>query len=356
MLRFVASLLLVLSIFLAPATLPAPQPWSVGYWTPHGKQYLAPAKIEWTALTHVVHAWALVQPDASLDLSTQRVNSDGPELISSAHANGVKVLLGIGQPYWRGLSGNLGAAVRNNRVALVDKIMSIVVGYGFDGVDIDWEPFDSAADGEALRLLAADLRSRLGDRILTAAAVATDYAYWGTVEKYFDRISVMTYDLTGTYNPYSWHNAALYDTDSMVWSVDLAMKRFATSGVPGSKLSIGIPFFGYRWLGEGVTGPRQTWTTPPTVTQIPYRDIAGLIAASNSHWDSSAAVPFLSLDSEGTSKDQFITYDDARSIKQKIDYVKGKRLGGWIIWELSGDYFPEGTPKQPLLDAIKNTK
>ena len=39
-----------------------------------------------------------------------------------------------------------------------------------------------------------------------ADAIVSDYRYWGSVTTYFDRINIMTYDLTGTWNPYSWHN------------------------------------------------------------------------------------------------------------------------------------------------------
>jgi chitinase len=296
----------------------------------------------------VVHAWALVQPNGSLDLSTQQISSSGPALIAAGHARGVKVLLGIGQPYWMGQTGNLQQAATQYRATLVNNIMNVVNSYGFDGVDIDWEPFSAGTNGAALRSLAADLRSQLGSgKSLSAAAVVTDYTYWGSVSGYFDRIGVMTYDLTGTWNPYSWHNAALYDPDGMVWSLDLAVRRFTANGLPASKLCIGIPFFGYKWSGGGVTGPQQYWSSTPTVQQTYYQNLASGITSSNYRWDSFAKVPYLSM------SNQFWTYDNEQSVTEKVNYAKNKGLGGWIIWELSGGYVPSLSPNQPLLTAIK---
>jgi GH18 family chitinase len=324
------------------------QQWSVGYWTPWGSPALPPAAIEWGGVTHVVHAWALVNPDGTLDLTTQRVSTDGPVLIAAAHASGVKVLLGVAQMYWTGKTTYLQQAASANRTVLVNNIMNVVNTYGFDGVDIDWEPFSAGSNGPTMKLLAQDLRAQLGARSLSAAAIVTDYAYWGSVATYMDRIGVMTYDLTGTWNPYSWHNAALYDPDGMVWSVDLAVKRFTANGVPAAKLSIGIPFFGYRWTGGGITGPQQHWNSTPSVSQVYYNTFVSTINATNYRWDSQAKVPYL------TGSSSFLTFDDETSIAEKVNYAKAKGLGGWIIWELSGGYLPAQTPNQPLLKAIQS--
>jgi len=317
--------------------------WSLGYWTPRGNPALPPTKIDWEAVTHVVHAWALVRPDGTLDLTAQRVSSDGPALISAGHARGVKVLLGIGQPYWLGQTTNLQSAVKLGKSILVNNILDVVNSYGFDGVDLDWEPFNATINGPAMQAFAAELRSRLGaTKTLSAAAIVSDYTFWGSVQNYFDRIGVMTYDLTGSWTRYSWHNAALYSPDERVWSVDLAVRRFTAAGVPAGKLSIGIPFFGYVCTGS-VTAPQQPWGAT-SCSQMSYQNLAASYALASAMWDDFAKVPYLSIDSPGSTNDKFITFDNERSIAEKVNYAKSKGLGGWIIWELSGDYFPSQNP------------
>ena len=59
------------------------------------------------------------------------------------------------------------------------------------------------------------------------------------------------------------------------------------------------------------------------------------------HWDKNAQVPWLY---NPTSR-VWITYDDARSIAAKAKFARRNKLGGIMIWELSGD---DGT----LLPAI----
>ena len=59
-------------------------------------------------------------------------------------------------------------------------------------MDIDWE---GSSPFPAIDWLARDLRELLGSRILIAAASVADYRSWGKVQRHFDRINVMTYDL-----------------------------------------------------------------------------------------------------------------------------------------------------------------
>jgi GH18 family chitinase len=132
------------------------------------------------------------------------------------------------------------------------------------------------------------------------------------------------------------------------------VKRFIDAGVPAAKLSIGLPFFGYEWTG--VSEPGQRWTVKPDVRNIPYQSLVQSFTKHAVHWDSASRVPYVSIDSSSDARDRFLTYDNEQSIAEKVNYAKSNGLGGWIIWELSGDYIPSQTPNQPLLNVIKNTK
>lgn len=48
---------------------------------------------------------------------------------------------------------------------------------------------------------------------------------------------------------------------------------------------------------------------------------------------------------------QFITYEDARAVKEKTEYVLKLGLGGIMFWQLAQDKSPGG-----LLDAIHEAK
>jgi chitinase len=327
------------------------QQWSIGYYTQFGTP-IPPSAIQWDGLTHVIQGEAFVNSDGTLDLKTYRFSAIAPDLIATAHNANVKVLVGLEQAYWLGGPNQVQQAVTNHLGEFVNNVVNLVDTYGFDGVDIDWEPFEPAANGPAMNTLLAALRSRLGTKVITVAAMGTNYTYWGgTPAQYVDRINVMTYDLGGLWDPYSWHNSALQSSTSDVWSVDLAVQRFTTAGVPRDKLGIGLPFYGIQWKGGGISGPYQHWTSTPDRQQIAYNQIVPEITSGNSARDPTAQVPYL-YNNAGIPS--FLSYDDEQSIAAKVNYAKAKHLGGWIIWHLSQDYFPGGNPQHPLMTAIRN--
>jgi chitinase len=321
----------------------APAQWSIGYWNSLGNPPCPIPDIDMDALTHIVHWAALVGADGSLDLRTHNMVEDAPPLIRAAHEAGVKVVFGVVNPYWKGQKGNIAAAVARHRRALVNDILDAVDQYGYDGVDIDWE---GSSPFPGIDSLARDLRERLGERLLMAAASVADYRNWGSVQRHFDRINVMTYDLERAGSPYSWYNSAVFGpSDNAAWSIDLAVKRYTANGVPASKLGIGIPFYGYRW--DGMAGPKRPYERAAEPRQVHYNRILPLVSERAASWDEEAKVPYLRLPGG------YITYDDERSVTEKVQYAKDKNLGGWIIWNLSMDYFPGRPRKHPLLDAIK---
>lgn len=331
---------IILGNFVIP---PSSSVWSVGYWNSLGSPAIPVGNIEMAAMSHIVHWAVLANSDGTLNtspLTTTTFATDAAALIAAAHSAGVKVLLGLA-------AADMTTAVGSHLSAFVTNIMALVNTYGYDGVDIDWEggTLNIAALGPALR-------TALGpSKVLTADAVVTDHAYWGGVHSSLDRVNVMTYDLVGAYIGYSWFNSPLYGpVDESAWSVKLAVDRFTAAGIPPSKLSIGIPFFGYHSVKTGVSGPRQTWTGPdPVLTQLHYNVIQPLINPGvNTHLDSATHTPWLS-----DSSSSFYSYDDEQSVADKVAYVKAQGLGGWIMFNLSEDYFPSAGVKEPLLHAIR---
>jgi hypothetical protein len=62
-------------------------------------------------------------------------------------------------------------------------------------------------------------------------------------------------------------------------------------------------------------------------------------------------VPYINYLGSTPSAYWYLTYDDPRSIQTKIQYIEANGLGGWVIWDLSGDWLQEAHP-HPLLDAV----
>lgn len=312
--------------------------WSMGFKTPFDNSSPVDA-IDWAALTHVIHVGVEPQSDGSLRFTSPAFSADATNLIAAAHANGVKVCLNV----WSAPGSSFQNAVTSS--SFVANIMTMVNTYGYDGVDLDWE---AGFDASRMAGLLAALRAQLGPRVLTADALGNQYALWGSLHQYLDRVNIMTYDFAGTWDPYMWFNAALYGPPSnTVWSVDLAVSRYlSVSGVPAEKLNIGLPFFGQKFTGG--TGPRQNYGTPPSMpTEVTYRDLVTGFDLASSVRDSAAHVPWVA------TPGGWISYDDNMSIIEKVQYVAAHGLGGVAIWTLDKDYLSSGTVKHPLIQAVK---
>jgi chitinase len=65
------------------------------------------------------------------------------------------------------------------------------------------------------------------------------------------------------------------------------------------------------------------------------------------YWDENSKAPY----AYNAGKQLFATYDDERSLAEKVQYAKKFRLGGIMFWELVCDRYSNG-----LLEAINKAK
>src|SRR5207245_2322165 len=146
--------------------------------------------------------------------------------------------------------------------------------------------------------------------------------------------------------------------------VDDGVQALLAAGIPPQKLGLGMPFSGAVWTGgivagttQGVTAPEEGWaSTPAMQADIPYHVLMDTFGQFTPMWDPVARVPFWSMDFPGSARDQFVSFDNEQSIAEKCAYVKSKRLGGAMLWQLEGGYRadqPTGAQQQPLLEAVR---
>ncbi|MBF5043415.1 glycoside hydrolase family 18 protein [Aggregicoccus sp. 17bor-14] len=357
--------------------------WVTGYyvgWTIPGEpRHMAPADIDFGALTHVLHF--AVQPGAGGALADPyNLAPEAPALVAAAHAKGVKVLLSVGYTFTSGGSPQY-------RDTLIANILKKVKAGGYDGVDIDWE---SGTDGAEfrdnyppfIRALRAELDKLSPRPVLTTAVLYSPLAPTSqpqavaSVADLLDQVNLMTYYFMDAWDASlpTWHNSALYaagyvmpGTSISPGTVDAAVAAYVAAGVPAAKLGVGVPFTGQRWqggrradaAGEGVTGPRQRWSQAPSTRSDVY--LFELLAERSAHpamtrvWDPDAQASYDSLDAAGADDDLFLSFDDAQAMKAKCDYVKAKGLGGAMLWQLNAGFLagqPAGQ-RDPLLQLIK---
>ncbi|GAB2833039.1 glycosyl hydrolase family 18 protein [Lentzea nigeriaca] len=217
---------------IAPAAQAAYPPGfkSVGYQPSWSGNF---GSIPYNKLTHINYSFALPNANGTL----QGIPEPGKlqQLVSGAHANGVKVSLAVGG--WNnGNDDNFEflAASANGRTTFVNSLINVVNQYDLDGVDIDWEYPDPGAEGDNFTLLMRQLGDALHSRgkLLTAAVVSEGGTANGVQPAVFgivDWLNIMAYDGGSPHANYDWS----------INSVNFWKSR----GLPASKAVLGVPFY-----------------------------------------------------------------------------------------------------------------
>lgn len=241
----------------------------------------------------------------------------------------------------------------------------------FDGIDIDWEfpagaDFDDngkeipgtqrghehnisrADDAENYVLLAKEFREALdavsGDRhlLLTAATPGTwrgDHGFnYAELTKYMDWLCIMSYDMHGTWNPYTAHGAPLKDfAGPQPVGVEEFFPYLIESGAGADKIVLGIPFYGPHWKNVSPDADGKVINVPGEgVEPVTYRDLLKLAAEKglDPQWDDQGQGSYF-YDAEAK---KFYSYDSVRVIEAKAaDVVKKLGLRGMMAWEFDGD-------------------
>jgi chitinase len=330
---------------------------------------LSPDQIDYSAVTQIFHFAVVPGPDASIDYKTKCISPENSSaLVKAAHAAGKKVLISLGG--WQSESLLLNATNDVHRQDFIKKLVDFMVSRGYDGIDIDWEPLSPASTDQYSTFI-TELRNtldKISPRPILTAAAKKYPSIFAKLQDKFDQINIMTYSLSGPRQGWvTWHNAPIYNGGyrfpggRLLPSTDALVDDFISAGVRKGKLGIGMAFFGYVWSGGegtptgGVSAPRQKWTKPPTAEEVPYYEIMDkYYRPDNYRWDSASKASYLSIDNKGSSDDKFISYDDERACREKIEYVREKGLGGVMIFELGGGWRARSSVPDGLLKAVKD--
>lgn len=344
-----------------PSKSESPLLWITAYYPGWEQRTLPPGEIDFRAITHLVQFSVMPRADGSVDWAKHGLNESlVKETVRLAHAAGRKILLCAGgadsAPTFRA------ALAGDKRAGFVRTLVEAVRAHGYDGLDIDMEPVE-ARDAASYTMFIHELRvelKRSNPDMLLTAAVADLPGTFAEMQDQFDQLNLMTYAFSGTWEGWvTWHNSALWSggykfpgTERELPSLDMKVREWLAAGISPSKLGLGVAFYAYVW--SGASAPRQPIRGVKT-RDISYAELMKTyFKPERYHWDETAGVPYLSVAAEGSKPGAFISFDDERSLRLKIDYGRRMKLGGAIIWELANDYrrdLPAGR-RNPLLQAV----
>jgi len=286
------------------------------------------------------------------------------------------------------------AADASSRKAIVDSVKEFLMNHDFDGIDYDWEyPGANRTDGDGIPKFAskwyydvehdrdnfiallAETRTMLTalqaeknrpDAYLQTIAIgmgpdkveylAGMYQDEQTMGSSLDYINMMTYDFHGGWGDVPLgHNAPLHpptnnNPANVGMSVEESVERMIelVGDKYRSKLVMGLPTYGRSIkvpqgtdieaaLAEAKTLPLEASTTVKSWEngvvsfwqQEWYADQPGW----EKKYDSVAKQNYLWNESESV----FMSYDTPADLKEKVQWLNSKNLGGAMFWEMDDD-------------------
>jgi chitinase len=327
-----------------------------GYWSRTQTPPYGAAQIPYQKLTHINHAGVSFNADGSLTVPTGFLE---PELITKAHAAGVKVLLLLGGDF-------PGVEADGTLLTLIENLSAFAAKYGYDGFDMDWEYPETTQDRDFFVELMVGLRETNADYVLSI-----DAAPWGgygydlvRLQQSTDYFNIMMYDCAGPWTDDGQLNAPIiWDTrDPQPWECQPGGSDKGAAGiflkeVPAQQLNMGTPFYGYIYDNINAL-----FEVCPNSLTTADGNCDGKVQSENyapfmkdrinqngweTIYDPIALVPYMLRANGGMG---FITYDDPVSTYVRVSYSDWNLgLGGTFMWSLDADYDGHS---QDLLEAM----
>ncbi|KAI7201665.1 glycoside hydrolase family 18 protein [Hortaea werneckii] len=318
-----------------------------------------PTDLPLDALTHVNYAFAYIDPD-SYEVVTMETSTPGSLFDDTTILKQIKpdleVWVSIGdwtfsddntatQPVFGEIAGS---SIKRQQFA--NNLVHFMSQHGFDGVDLDWE-YPGAPDRggreqdtdnyvSLLKTLREVFDKSGGKYGITFTAPSSFwYLRWFNLPgmmKYADWMNFMTYDLHGTWDASNPIGSIVQGHTSLT-EIKLATELLWRNHISRGKVVLGFGFYGRSFTladascskpGCPFSGASNPGPCTATAGYLGFYEIQEVLknGAKQIH-DEDAAVNYLVFDSN-----QWISYDDKVTFKQKVDWANEVGLGGSLIW------------------------
>ena len=262
-------------------------------------------KIDYCKLTHLNLAFANPGSNGKLIIN----DFSGVVVRARNENNNIKIYISIGGGYLTDEQASIWSNsidIKDNRPIIINEIVNFVVDNSLDGVDVDleWQYVTSGYSDFVIELKSA--LSTKG-KSMTAALPGTTKFDNITEEalQTFDFINIMAYDFTGPWNPTASGQHSSYN--NAVESINF----WKNTGVSQSKLTLGVPFYGYDFSNSS------------NVTSFTFGQ---MVSTNNSYSE---------IDNVGMKY-----YNGRPTIKSKVK-LASEQVSGIMIWELGQDSFSD---------------
>ncbi len=311
-------------------------------------------------LTHIIYSFLKFQNDTlGFNNEIQRAALEQLVMLKKDYPR-LKIMVSIG--------GWGGCAVCSDLFSSADlrKIFAKTVVDFFkqnniDGLDLDWEypaiegypghKYDAADKNNFTELVKA-LRKEMGNGYLISFAAGGFIDYlersvdWNAVMPFVDFVNLMTYDMVGGYSTITGHHTSLADYMPGQESTQKCVNWLLNKKIQPRKLIIGAACYARVW--ENVDSINHgLYQSGKFLRGVSFKDFPAYFSDSSGfqyYWDKKAKAPW----QYNQSKKLFASFDDERSLDEKTKFIREKKLGGIMFWQLMDD-----KPTAGFVDAIR---
>lgn len=239
----------------------------------------------------------------------------------------------------------------SSRKNFINSVIEVVQKYNFDGVDLDWEypsnPKEAAQLLDILTLLRKTLSYVNPELTLSIAAPAgvehVDMLDIPAIDRLVLFWNIMCYDYTGS----EWSSRVGYHSNLYGFNgdnslnTDSVLKMYIQRGASQSKLVLGMPAFGRRFVQPNLpqVGSDFKKINDGQKHMVQFNRIK--------RWNEVFDRERVAAMTYDASENVIITYDNEECAAYKARYVKENGLAGGFWWDSAGD-----APKYTLIDSF----
>ncbi|XP_026473968.1 chitinase-3-like protein 2 isoform X2 [Ctenocephalides felis] len=348
------------------------------YNLPHINQSLQPQRLDPFLCTHIIVGFLEINNN-SIIIEERDIHVYETVVKLKQINKNLKVMLSVGG---NREDSEFSAMIKNhaNRKEFIGSLKNILRKYKLDGVDLDWEfpGLNPGSDGmfnnrerqhfsQLLREIRMEYVREKRDYILSTAVAAprtiVDISYDVLeLNKYVDFVNVMTYDFHfySKFTPFTGLNAPLYasSNDILYWStlnINFTINYWLNSGMQKEKIMVGLPTYGHSFtllnpLNNKIQSPASGYGRLGENGFVTYPEVNWFIRHNifvDLQFDKTSCSPYVSGGNE------WISFENTRSIECKSKYIKDNKFGGAMIYSLNSDDFQANANTFPLTKIVK---
>ncbi|KAJ5600690.1 hypothetical protein N7450_001757 [Penicillium hetheringtonii] len=325
----------------------------------HPCDVLTPSNIDVVPWTHLFYSFAGINTgNSEIETTYAHDESYMQDIVALKNKkDNLKVFISVGGWDLGGEPFSDMVRFPGTRKAFINSATSFMEKYGFDGIDIDWE-YPAASDrggrdedsGNFVTFL-KELKNACGDDYQITATLPSSYWYLKGFDikgmsDHVNYFNFMSYDIHGTWDGNSEYTSSVVNPHTNLTEISSGLDLLWRNNIDPSKVLLGLGFYGRSFTlkdsscttpgcsfdtsayeGGGAT-PGQCTGTSGILSDY---EISRVITKYNPDvvYNEEAAVNWMTW-----NENQWVSFDNAKTLKQKADFANSKCLGGLFGWAL----------------------